>query len=261
MWVFKSLTDRDKSDFTKAAYKMPEKKYGLDFVFNRVLLEDILLPFDFDRTKKILTDAFSRKTVEPSEILYLKRKQKNIMKKYKNTFTELYLSNLVHLFADDNARARTRYQEDPLKHPLLFMPDLQQQSVAYQRSDIVELERALSDVTESCILVEARGGIFLQNESLQTLDDLMAKHTNIRLVLRVEPYDAVDSERLLSAMKIIGHDKIVTQFPDFLESKMNEMDGTFITQPIKRDEFSGINKRSSFWISTALSVAVVVWLF
>ena len=65
-------------------------------VFARVLNENFLLPFDFARIKKILSDVFSLQTVESNEVLYLKRKAKVVAQRHRNSFTELYLSNLVH---------------------------------------------------------------------------------------------------------------------------------------------------------------------
>ena len=91
-------------------------------VFSRVLDESFLLPFDFARIQKILSDVFSLKEVDSSEVLYLKRKQKVVNKRHRSSFTELYLSNIVHLLADDNSRALNKFRTDPLGNPLIFMP-------------------------------------------------------------------------------------------------------------------------------------------
>ena len=93
-------------------------------VFARVLNENYLLPFDYARIKKILSDVFSLKVVESNEVLYLKRKAKVVAQRHRNSFTELYLSNMVHLLADDNARALEKYRRDPLANPLIFMPGI-----------------------------------------------------------------------------------------------------------------------------------------
>lgn len=93
-------------------------------VFARVLNENFLLPFDYARIKKILSDVFSLKVVESNEVLYLKRKAKVVAQRHRNSFTELYLSNMVHLLADDNARALEKYRRDPLANPLIFMPGI-----------------------------------------------------------------------------------------------------------------------------------------
>ena len=91
-------------------------------VFDRVLKENYLLPFDYARIKKILSDVFSLESVESNEVLYLKRKAKVVAQRHRNSFTELYLSNIVHLLADDNSRALRKYRQDPLANPLIFMP-------------------------------------------------------------------------------------------------------------------------------------------
>ena len=87
-----------------------------------MLKENYLLPFDYARIKKILSDVFSLESVESNEVLYLKRKAKVVAQRHRNSFTELYLSNIVHLLADDNSRALRKYRQDPLTNPLIFMP-------------------------------------------------------------------------------------------------------------------------------------------
>jgi len=243
IWLFKSLssssaseveatttmTDTEEEEERPAltdiytALRMPRRQFGLDVVFGRVLNEDLLLPFDYDRVKNILEDAFSRKKVDSNELLYLKRKHKTVMRKHRNTFTELYLSNLVHLFDDDNARALSRYRNDPLGNPLRFMPDLQRNNVAYQKSDVNQIENELNRV-KGCVIVEVRAGVFLHNESLRNLEDLMKTgDSRLRLLVKAEPYDTLDAAKLLTAMKIIGTDRIVTQFPDFLQLEMEKV--------------------------------------
>merc|ERR1712126_503934 len=71
---------------------------------------------------------------------------------------------------------------------------------------------------------EVRAGAFLQNESLQNLEDLIKSYGHsLRLLVKAEPSDTTDPAKLLSAMKIMGQNRILTQFPDFLETEMHEI--------------------------------------
>ncbi len=107
------------------AMEFADKQYGLDGVFERVLAEDILLPFDFNRIKFILDTAFATKSVEASQRTYLQRKYKTIKRDHVNTFTELYMNNLLHL---------VDHLDD--MDEIEFLPDLQQTETSCSRSDM-----------------------------------------------------------------------------------------------------------------------------
>jgi len=215
------------------ALRMPDVGFGLDKVFSRVLNENYLLPFDYARIKKALSDVFSRKEVESNEVLYLKRKAKVVTQRHRNSFTELYLSNIVHLLAGDNAKALQRYRKDPLVHPLIFMPDLQQTDSVYTRREVQQVEDKLTQLGRSCVILEARGGVFSQNESLRNIQALMSRYPGLLLLVRVDPWDAVsvDSEKLVSAIRIVGADRVMAQLPDFLREKMQQIDGSLMITP------------------------------
>merc|ERR1739844_3304 len=170
-----------------------DKKYGLDVVFDRVRTEDILMVFDFNRIKKILTTFFvksgsqaSDSAISDPDALYLRRKYRTIERNHKNTFTELFLSNLVHLLPEDKGgvggefRKRSRTSK-PWKKPrgkIEFLPDLQKTNVVYSKEDVDQLQRFLRNKsmhqkTSSCTIVEVRAGIFLQNESLLNLAEVL----------------------------------------------------------------------------------------
>jgi len=247
LWVFRSREDVAAFNEVEAnptlqnigsAIRMPKVGFGLDKVFSRVLDESFLLPFDFARIQKILSDVFSLKEVDSSEVLYLKRKQKVVNKRHRSSFTELYLSNIVHLLADDNSRALNKFRTDPLGNPLIFMPDLQQTDAVYTRDEVQQVEDWLSSAgkgthsltSDDCVVLELRGGAFTQNESLQNIKGLTERHPGLRLLVRVDPYDApvVDTEKLVSAIKIVGAHKVLAQVPSYINSKMREIDSSLM---------------------------------
>lgn len=101
----------------------------------------------------------------------------------------------------------------------------------YTRREVDQVEAVLSQLTGgSCVILEARGGVFSQNESLRNIQALMGRHPNLRLLVRVDPYDApaVDSEKLVSAIKIVGAGRVLAQLPPFIKDKMQEIDGSLM---------------------------------
>jgi len=259
LWVFQPLDAEVETDTisqaglssqrdVSVALRMPNVGFGLDKVFSRVLNENYLLPFDYARIKKTLSDVFSRKEVESSEVLYLKRKAKVVTQRHRNSFTELYLSNIVHLLATDNARALQKYRRDPLAHPLIFMPDLQQTDSVYTTQEVQQVEEKLAKLGRNCVILEARGGVFSQNESLRNIQALMSKYSGLLLLVRVDPWDAaaVDSEKLVSAIRIVGAERVLAQLPDFLRQKMQQIDGSLMITPprLMPKEATGANQPS-----------------
>ena len=101
------------------------KKYGLDNIFARVQNENVLLKFDFDRIKEILDKAFDKHTVEESQLKYLQRKYKNIKRHHGNSFTELYMNNLLHLV--EHIRDMDEVE---------FLPDLQETQTTCDQKDL-----------------------------------------------------------------------------------------------------------------------------
>ena len=55
--------------------------------------------------------------------------------------------------------------------------------------------------------------VYTKNESLQNIKGLTERHPGLRLLVRVDPYDApvVDTEKLVSAIKIVGAHKVLAQ--------------------------------------------------
>ena len=220
------------------------KKYGLDVVFDRVLTEDILMIFDFNRIKKILSTFFmnsgasrSENAISDPDALYLRRKYRTIERNHKNTFTELFLSNLVHLLPEDKGdnggefgrRSRPKKTwKRPAKSKIEFLPDLQKIDVVYSKEDVAELKSFLMERRKSkrtCTLVEVRAGIFLQNESLLNLADVLRDETlDFQIYIKSEPYDTLlDVNALSSAIKIVGETRVVVDFPQDLHNKLEKI--------------------------------------
>ena len=237
------------------------KKYGLDVVFDRVLTEDILMIFDFNRIKKILSTFFmksgsskSENAISDPDALYLRRKYRTIERNHKNTFTELFLSNLVHLLPEDKGdnggefarRSRPRKSwKRPAKSKIEFLPDLQKVDVVYSKEDVSELKRFLTEQLKSkrtCTLVEVRAGIFLQNESLLNLADVLKDESlDFQIYVKSEPYDTLlDVNALSSAMKIVGENRLVVDFPQDLHNKLEKI-STQIRTPGR-----GVNTKTTY---------------
>ena len=244
----------------------PNKLYGLDVVFERVRAEDILLPHDFDRIKKILTMFFTKSGVSDPQgaigdpdALYLRRKYRTIERDYKNTFTELYLNSLVHMLPENSnqndgefrfrSQGRNKWTASPRK--IEFLPDLQQTDVFYSKEDIAKLKaylRRKKVYASSCLLIKVRAGIFLHNRSLLNLAELMNdKELDVQLYVKSEPYDyALDVNALTSAIKISGANRIIIDFPMDLRTKLNEMSSAvLIRTPDKSNNFNNEDSRKN----------------
>lgn len=107
------------------AMELANKPYGLDEVFERVKSENYLLDHDFDRLKFILTEAFANQQVDNNQKIYLQRKYKNIKREHPNTFTDLYMNNLLHLVEHLHE----------MNNPE-FLPDLQKIGASCSKADL-----------------------------------------------------------------------------------------------------------------------------
>ena len=249
--VFATNLNQNETTNSSTSYEMMDsfklsknKKYGLDVVFDRVLTEDILMIFDFNRIKKILSTFFmnsgasqSENAISDPDALYLRRKYRTIERNHKNTFTELFLSNLVHLLPEDKGdnggefgrRSRPKKTwKRPAKSKIEFLPDLQKIDVVYSKEDVAELKSFLMERRKSkrtCTLVEVRAGIFLQNESLLNLAEVLKDETlDFQIYIKSEPYDTLlDVNALSSAIKIVGETRVVVDFPQDLHKKLEKI--------------------------------------
>ena len=102
-----------------------QKSYGLDDVFRRIQAENILLQYDFYRLRSILHEAFANQQVDESQKVYLKRKYKTIKRTHMNSFTELFMNNLLHLV--NNLKEMSGIQ---------FLPDLQKVDESCTKQDL-----------------------------------------------------------------------------------------------------------------------------
>ena len=128
MWKLQNIEDEaplNSFPTVNLALQWSQKKYGLDKVFARVQNENILLEFDFDKMKDILDKAFAKHTVDESQLKYLQRKYKTIKRHHQNSFTELYMQNLLHLVEHIQSM-----------NDLEFLPDLQETQTTCDQNDI-----------------------------------------------------------------------------------------------------------------------------
>ena len=234
------------------------QKYGLDVVFNRVQAEDILMLHDFNRIKKILTTFFVKSqqlseydsAISDPDALYLRRKYRTIERNHKNTFTELFLSNLVHLLPDEKGgiggefghRSRPGKNWKKSRGKIEFLPDLQKTDVVYSKEDVDSLKTFLQKQRlhkTSCTLVEVRAGIFLQNESLLNLAEVLKENKfDFQFYVRSEPYDTLlDVNALSSAMKIVGENRLVVDFPADLHKELQKLSTQISTPGVRKTSF------------------------
>ena len=128
MWKLQNIEDEaplNSFPTVNLALQWSQKKYGLDEVFERVQNDNILLEFDFDKMKDILDKAFAKHTVDESQLKYLQRKYKTIKRHHQNSFTELYMQNLLHLVEHIQSM-----------NDLEFLPDLQETQTTCDQNDI-----------------------------------------------------------------------------------------------------------------------------
>ena len=137
LWKLQNVEDEpllNASPTVNLALEWSGKKYGLDNIFARVQNENVLLKFDFDRIKEILDKAFDKHTVEESQLKYLQRKYKNIKRHHGNSFTELYMNNLLHLV--EHIRDMDEVE---------FLPDLQETQTTCDQKDLgISLPKSIS---------------------------------------------------------------------------------------------------------------------
>ena len=258
-----------------------QKKYGLDVVFDRVQAEDILMLFDFNRIKHILSTFFvksgsslTESAISDPDALYLRRKYRTIERNYKNTFTELFLSNLVHLLPDDKGdnggefghRSRPSKTWKRPRGKIEFLPDLQKIDVVYSKKDIENLKifltKKLVKGKNTCTLVEVRAGIFLQNESLLNLAEVLKDSSlDFQLYVRSEPYDTLlNVNALSSAMKIVGENRLVVDFPIDLHTQLEKLSTQIKTPGVRNPNINyreniqnGIDRSDTILTSSASS--------
>ena len=73
---------------------------------------------------------------------YLKRKYATIQRQFPNTFTEVYLNNLVHLVEGDSKASGNT-----------LLPDLQELDEVYTKDDVEKVENKLKKVKNISLVV------------------------------------------------------------------------------------------------------------
>ena len=75
--------------------------------------------------KDILDKAFAKHTVEENHLKYLQRKYKTIKRQHQNSFTELFMQNLLHLVEHLSNMKDVE-----------FLPDLQETQTTCDQNDL-----------------------------------------------------------------------------------------------------------------------------
>jgi len=192
--------------------ELPNKNYGLDNVFKRVQSENILLPHDFYRMKSILSDAFDKHQVETSQKVYLQRKYKSIKRLNPNSFTDLYVNNLLHLVE------HVHDMENPV-----FLPDSQKLDETCTDSDIGAIKAWLQD--SRCSLLRIRAGIFLKPDCLSILKSFLYYQENVKLLVYAYPHDSIPVKDLVTSLNVVGQNNVLLDLPENLERKLQALSG------------------------------------
>lgn len=208
--------------------ELPNKPYGLDQVFDRVQTEGILLPHDYHRLKSILTEAFDNHQVDTNQKIYLQRKYKNIKKDHANSFTELYMNNLLHLV--DHIEAMDNPE---------FLPDLQRTDTSCSKSDLgkVKIQTYLDSfsnilnvsdgiMTSKCSLLKIRAGIFLKPDCLSSLTNFLYDNTNVRLLVYAYPHDSFPVKDLVTSLNVLGQNNVLLDIPKVITKKIQALSGS-----------------------------------
>jgi len=233
-----------------ATLELPNKIYGLDNVFNRVHSENILLPHDFYRMKSILTEAFAKRQVETSQKVYLQRKYKSIKRLNPNSFTELYMSNLLHLVD------RLHDMENPM-----FLPDSQKLDETCTETDLGGIKTWLQK--SSCALLRIRAGIFLKPDCLSILNAFLRNYENVRLVIYAYSHDSIPVKDLVTSLNVIGQNNVLLDLPKVLEEKLQALSGYSAVEDVSREEekFSRENNANVVCSFSHLSVILALIVY
>jgi len=227
--------------------ELPNKIYGLDNVFNRVQSENILLEHDFFRMKSILNEAFASHQVDASQRVYLQRKYKNIKRLNPNTFTELYMSNLLHLVD------HVHDMENPE-----FLPDLQKLDETCTDSDLGEIKTWLQK--SRCTLLRIRAGIFLKPACLSILNSFLSNHENVRLVIYAYSHDPIPVKDLVTSLNVIGQNNVLLDLPTVIEKKLQALSGFSAVEEVSREDKNGYHVESTAHLVYSNQLSVILAL-
>jgi len=228
---------------------LPNKVYGLDNVFNRVQSENILLEHDFYRMKSILNEAFASHQVDASQRVYLQRKYKNIKRMNPNTFTELYMSNLLHLVD------HLHDMDNPE-----FLPDLQKLDETCTDSDLGGIKAWLQK--SRCTLLRIRAGIFLKPACLSILNSFLSSHENVRLVIYAFPHDPIPVKDLVTSLNVIGQNNVLLDLPKVIEKKLEALSGFSAVEDVSREDKNyHVGNTARLVYSTQLSVILALIVY
>ena len=95
-----------------------DKRFGIDPILDRVKDENLLLGHDYQRIKSIVDVIYNIGTQVPdSDVIYLQRKNRDVERKDKTSFTHLYVLSVLKLVENlESFRQKNLVQ---------LMPDLQ----------------------------------------------------------------------------------------------------------------------------------------
>ena len=112
-------------------------KKSMHHVISRSVTSFVEYPWT---TTEILTSFYSygQKPLTENSVTYLKRKYATVQRQFPNTFTEVYLNNLVHLVEADNKGASSA---------ATLLPDLQELDEVYTKDDLDKVEEKLKLVS------------------------------------------------------------------------------------------------------------------
>jgi len=219
LWKLQNIEDEaplNSFPTVNLALQWSQKKYGLDEVFERVQNDNILLEFDFDKMKDILDKAFAKHRVDESQLKYLQRKYKTIKRHHQNSFTELYMQNLLHLVEHIQSM-----------NDLEFLPDLQETQTTCDQNDIDLVDSYIqnSGMESQCTLLRIRAGIFLKEDCLSTLNSYLNQHNNVKLIIHALPHDFLPVKDFVTALNAVGKESVLLDLPQVALEKIRTLSG------------------------------------
>jgi len=233
------------------AYELPDKAYGLDNVFSRVQNEDILLDHDFYRSKSILNQVFAEHQVDESQKVYLQRKYKSIKKDHPNSFTDLFINNLLHLV--EHLQKMNVPQ---------FLPDAQKLDTTCSLTDIEQVESFVQRSQSECTLLKIRAGIFLKSDCLSILSSFLSNHQEVKLLIYAHPHDFLPLKKLVTSLNVIGQDNVLLDLPQVIHGKIRALSGHTALKETAKDELEEKNAaaRKYFYFSNVVRLSLALIL-
>lgn len=224
-----------------------DKPFALDSSIQRLTDEDILLKSDRTRVLDILDDFFATEVGE-ANIRYLRTMYSRQPDSTRQSFTDLFLQNLLHLVDNKSSGPKG----SPLD-PLAFLPDLRETGSVYSASDFQSVRESLSSRPNECHLISLRAGILKTDESINVVKKVLDEHENVIVLAFSKAYDLTKGQSLKQIQQMLGQDRVLIQSSSQLEDGFPEISPSLSPNPRK----SGALPKSSISQNVFLIILMI----